>query len=677
MPPPLLPILYGSETGTAQEIAHYLGTKASRRGYRPIVGSLDSMPVEALPLMRLAVFVIATTGDGEAPGNMRKTWKFLLRRSLPSSSLINLRFALLGLGDVTYAKYCAAARRLAVRLVQLGASPLLDTGYTDEQGEGGTWGGIDAWEGNLWSILMSPKVHPALPCEQPDDTPTLSPPLYEVVETLENSTSPSHSEGPRGLEHFYGHLGPPDAYETTAAPSVSGLTMPYIAKVIENRRMTATGHFQDVRHLVLDVSGMGKAASHSAGDVAWVHPENDAASVAEFARLIGLDLDSTIHISSTSSSTQLESISHLINDEEELDGGNESTLENILRAHGHLIGNAAGSVLDLPTECTIRDLLTRYLDILGTPRRLFFERVSLFASNEEERDKLLELASPGGADLLHDYCTREKRTYLEVLTDFSSVRVPLHRLLELIPRLRPRAFSIASSPLAHPGEVHLCVAVVSYKTRLRRQKIGVCSSWISSLTPGQTVPVWIRPGSFKLPVITTPVVLVGPGTGIAPMRSILEHRRVTRQSAATSLVDSAAAAENGTGEAFVPPATDFLFFGCRYEAADFLYGEDFRRMVGEGGLQFRTAFSRDAPNVAGGKVYVQHKIKEAGKELYHAIVEGGASICVAGNAHQMPEDVRAAFRDVLVVHGKYSEAEAEKLLKGLESKGRYMVESWA
>ena len=99
------------------------------------------------------------------------------------------------------------------------------------------------------------------------------------------------------------------------------------------------------------------------------------------------------------------------------------------------------------------ELFQKYIDILGTPRRYFFEQMSLFATDEEEKEKLIELCSPEGADLIHDYCTREKRTYLEIFDDFKTCNPPIEYLLDIIPRLQPRGFSIASSHLAHPGKV--------------------------------------------------------------------------------------------------------------------------------------------------------------------------------------------------------------------------------
>lgn len=187
-----------------------------------------------------------------------------------------------------------------------------------------------------------------------------------------------------------------------------------------------------------------------------------------------------------------------------------------------------------------------YLDILGTPRRFFFEQLSLFASDPEESERLLEMSTVEGGDLYYNYCLREHRTYVEVLEvrlccvkvawngcsgvggvcivsavsshppqDFKSVTVPVEMLLELIPTLQPRSFSIASSQHAHPTQVHLCVAVVEYTTPYNRQKQvciatvsmqspsaamlivlafhnqGVCSSWLSALVPGKSViPLW-------------------------------------------------------------------------------------------------------------------------------------------------------------------------------------------
>ncbi|CAN0247871.1 unnamed protein product, partial [Ectocarpus sp. 8 AP-2014] len=305
-------------------------------------------------------------------------------------------------------------------------------------------------------------------------------------------------------------------------------------------------------------------------------------------------------------------------------------------------------------------------------------RLSVFATEDEEKEKLEELASPSGADLLYEYATREKRSYVEVFGDFPSCKVPPERLLELVPRLRPRGFSIASSALETPSQVHLCMAVVSFRTPYKRLRTGVCSSWLASLTPGAAeVPISIRPGTFKLPQSPShPLIMVGPGTGVAPMRSVvLERRRQRQQGLGGAGVGSSSDGSLWPSPGRAPP--DTLFFGCRFREKDFFYEQDWGVLCASGNLSLFTAFSRSNPDGTGSRVYVQRRIREQASLIASLVVDRGANILVSGSAKQMPRDVREAFRDVLAEHEKASEAGADALLKAMDRQGRYCVEAWS
>lgn len=155
------------------------------------------------------------------------------------------------------------------------------------------------------------------------------------------------------------------------------------------------------------------------------------------------------------------------------------------------------------------------------------------------------------------------------------------------------------------------------------------------------------------------------------MRSILQQRQHERAAASSANGNQEVTA--GAGAA----ATDTLFFGCRYEAKDFHYGDEWRAAAASGALTLLTAFSRDKPRPNGGKWYVQHRIAEAGAAVAEAILVRGARVYVSGSAQSMPADVRAAIRGVLVEHGGMVEAEAERYVKGMEREGRYAVEAWS
>jgi sulfite reductase alpha subunit-like flavoprotein len=333
------------------------------------------------------------------------------------------------------------------------------------------------------------------------------------------------------------------------------------------------------------------------------------------------------------------------------------------------------------------------------PRPFAFEQLSLLATNDEEREKLLEIGSAEGVDLYHDYIYREKRGWWEVLSDFKSLHVPLDRLIALLPRLQPRAFSIASPPPDSPNHhsnsvsknadaaqlqqqpsslLELCVAIVEYKTRYGRSKRGVCSSWLATCSPSTSssvgamaggaasiydtslVPMWISPGTFPKAVVAneaSSVVCIGPGTGVAPMRSILLARANARAAAAAATSALPPTPPLGSaGTMPPPPPPDMLFFGCRHAAKDYLFGEDFQKLAASippqqqhtnlsTPLALHCAFSRDEVSPKGGRCYVTHRVKEAGAAVWGALAAGGA-VLVAGSAGQMPKDVHAALLEV-------------------------------
>ena len=258
-------------------------------------------------------------------------------------------------------------------------------------------------------------------------------------------------------------------------------------------------------------------------------------------------------------------------------------------------------------------LLSSFIDIAGIPNRGFFEGLAQHATNDEEKEKLIEISSAEGTDLYYDYCLKEKRNFVEVLEDFRSARPPLERLLELLPVLQPRHYSIANSGLVCAAEVQLCVAVTSSKTPYGRARVGVCSGYLSSLSLGDQVLFWVRSGSFKLPTRLPgvewkepPMILVGPGTGVAPMRALIQERKAVYESCREVSHKSA-----------ITDVSTILFFGCRSRANDFLYSEDWEfgsALNGDPDIfdgaseKMVVAFSRDQPQ----KIYVTDKIEEHG-----------------------------------------------------------------
>ena len=251
-------------------------------------------------------------------------------------------------------------------------------------------------------------------------------------------------------------------------------------------------------------------------------------------------------------------------------------------------------------------------NIFASRFRYFWEILAHFSSSDLEREKFTEFTTAEGQQDLFDYVHRPRRTIVEILADFPQVAasVPHQYIFELVPVLQPRAFSIASSPSAHPAEAQLLVAVVSYKSkRLVKPRRGVCSTWLAGIdtSTDTRVPVWIKKGTIQFPRDPEqPVIMVGPGTGVAPFRNFIQQRVAV-----------------GVGN-------NVLFFGCRNESKDFFCGREWDDYCGRGLLRLFTAFSRDQDD----KVYVQHRIKEQSALLWNLIDSRNACFFLAG-AHYM------------------------------------------
>ncbi len=385
---------------------------------------------------------------------------------------------------------------------------------------------------------------------------------------------------------------------------------------------------------------------------------------------------------------------------------------------------ASAMAVPWPNQCTLRGWLTYCADIHSLPEREDLRALSVFCSpyhphGLDQRAKLLSLSEPSESALYVDYIIREKRTWKDVLFDFDSIRfnqqqqqdhcnigeqngmrpLTLLDMLTLLPAMRPRDFSLASAPSSHhikleldeskesnrTWDIELCVAEVQGKTRLgRRHYHGLCSYFLSHLQPLQLVQLWIRPGSFgALPLephpvegnkFETPVLCIGAGTGVAPMRSIL----LEREAALESLQQQYQVQLEKSGSAIVPQhnrtGENILVFGCRKESADFYYQSDWKRMEAANSLKLWPAFSQ----AQGEKVYVQQVLRSIHEQnqfcLVDHIVKRLGAIYIAGN----PKMARAVKDEIKAILAKeIGDKEATRWIKMLQRLGRYSVEAWS
>ena len=260
---------------------------------------------------------------------------------------------------------------------------------------------------------------------------------------------------------------------------------------------------------------------------------------------------------------------------------------------------------------------------------------------------LRELLSEDSKEKLKDY--NDGREIIDAVIDFAPHGLSAAALTGVFRKLPVRLYSIASSPLAHENEVHLTVAAVRYETNGRTRK-GVCSTYLADLVKsGDSVQMFVQPNkNFRLPADgSTPVIMVGPGTGVAPFRSFIEHR----------------GALGSTGK-------NWLFFGDQHYTYDFLYQLEWQDHLKSGVLtRLDVAFSRDQPE----KVYVQDRMIQQAPELYQWL-EQGAHFYVCGDANRMAHDVHEALISVVEFQGGITREAAEAYVENLKQTKRYQRE---
>jgi sulfite reductase alpha subunit-like flavoprotein len=545
------------------------------------------------------VFIVSTAGQGEMPDDMQRFWRNLMRKDI-GDVIKGVRFTVFGLGDSGYPLFNAAARKLFQRLLNLGGDMVLRRGLGDDQDVLGYESELELWKKELWQVLHRIAFGNS---ECKDEVDLTSADLE--VEFIEKS------------EEIEGEISEGYCIPFSCAGE---MYTPISAKLAKNERITAVDHWQDVRHIEIDLRNLSEfeksKLSYEPGDILLLHPMNDQKTVTDFLRdRLHLDPFSFVKISS------------------------KSEFEK-----------------EFPERIQLLELFCRHVDMLGIPKRSFFEIASAFASMEHEKEKLTEFASVEGQDDLQRYCTKERRTYIEVLCDFPSVQIPLSLLLEIVPRLQPRQFSISSSPFAHQGFIHITVALLEYQTPYKRQKVGICSNWIKSLEIGQSIPIWIRKGCISIGDPKSHKILIGPGTGIAPFRSMCHELDYLKHSNS------------------IPIGKICVFFGNRNESKDFLYKDEWNALTSRNSIHLlSTAFSRDQPE----KIYVQNRIREHASIIWELLQDSSTTIIIAGASGDMPRDVQDAIKTIVSTQTNCTAEESDEYLKHLIRRQRLILECWS
>ncbi len=364
---------------------------------------------------------------------------------------------------------------------------------------------------------------------------------------------------------------------------------PFPARLLMNRRLNSANSARDTRHFEIELTGSG--LSYEVGDVLGLYGHNHPQAVDELTALLAFDGDSTVTL------TDGESMS-------------------------------------------LRQALIERFDI-RTVNRPLLDAWARITESESLRQLLADESDTSAVD---DYLWG--REIIDLVAEHRPRFADPSDFLALLRKLGPRLYSISSSPKAHPDEVHLTIARVGYEAHGRR-RFGVCSTYLSDrVYPEGEVKVFLQEAKhFKLPAnLDTPVIMVGPGTGIAPFRAFLEERKAT-----------------------AAPGLNWLFFGNPHEADDFLYRDELEQLQSDGVLtRLDTAWSRDQEE----KIYVQKRMIEAGAELWKWLEEG-AHFYVCGDAKRMAKDVDDALHSIVTQHGGKTGTEAASYLSAMKKEKRY------
>ncbi len=368
---------------------------------------------------------------------------------------------------------------------------------------------------------------------------------------------------------------------------------PFSARITENRILNKEGTTKDTRHFVVDVSGSG--LTYTCGDSLGIFPTNHPGYVEEVLEVLGFSGEEMVTLPRTDHS--------------------------------------------LP----VREAFLYRLSLAG-PSKKFLEAMVDKALNPDETSEARRVLEPGLRDQLKAFL--EERELIDFFKEVPSATWSPQDIVGYMRRLVPRLYSIASSPKKHPTDVHLTVAIVRYSTN-NRDRLGVCSTYLSERVELDTpsVPVFVASSHFGLPEESgSDIIMVGPGTGVAPFRAFLQEREATGDS-----------------------GRNWMFFGDQHAATDYLYGEEFEAWKTNGFLQnLDLAFSRDQEH----KIYVQHRMLERGAELWEWL-ESGAIFYVCGDAHRMAVDVDKALHKIGIEHGGLSEDDAKSYFKNLRKIKRY------
>lgn len=686
--------------------------------------------------------LVSTAGQGEMPRTATRFWKFLLRRNLPKNLLSRFRFSTLGLGDSSYPRYNWAVRKFHTRLLQLGAQdlanvknhvtnsdnvdstvkePVIERAEADEQDPDHPPDQVfSEWQKKILGYLDSmkefqdPDTGVGLLNDIPDSV--LLPPIDPITVEEGLDEKDKHSVLEQALTRLPEQNSKTDANQLT------------FANVSSIYRTTSDSHFQDVQAIVLDFpiseDKPDSYMSYEPGDTVALYPTNDPEMVDDVLEHLGWSLVADKPLKVT-----------------------DSLVQRIVNDGVTIYPNKSGSLPKLVQPVTLRTLFTHHFDINAVPRRSFFAsiyRFSILRDDDDpalsrEREKLYEFGFTSDEDLLQDlynYANRPRRSIAETIQEFHTLgnkNVPIEYFAEIFPILRPRLFSIATSDsgivsvkngngeITKVRRLELCIALVKYQTILRKIRVGTCSRWLKedvapavnscndkkerkvlvSLQRNNLLKAASFPSSLNTilqptePTKPQPLVIIATGTGVAPVRSLIQYYfdpLIEHHSKNKDTIDNSQITQ------LLRNVPDIhLFFGVRNFANDFHFREDWYQLLSHPltsqKFHMYCAFSRDSQSQPSSSkvaqdtqvsqnsaaatasltsfvtfknftystgVHIQALLYDARSNLSNLLLNKSASIYICGAAGKFPVETRRALVTALSDEKTEREKKPEK-----------------